>query len=274
MKASDSTVNDSAQWDRVWAAGSDRLKERLFSAEQIKRQAAWSTAMRLLRDVDPKSLSTIEIGAGAGTASTIFARMGARVTILDYAPEALTASEDLFRELGLTREPVLADALNPPAALRGKFDVSMSFGLAEHFEDASRIAIIKAHFDMLRPGGLAIITVPNSRCHPYRWWKAKKQRLGTWEWGLEIPFSEEELVSICETIGITDYSIVGSPFLQTLNFVTPFSRWKRSIEKRVLKDRRFDPARIAQEEESWLGHRYGFSITLIGRQPGSKAARA
>ena len=268
MKASDTSINVSSQWNRVWQDASGKLKERLYSMEEIRRQLMWKAVLTELAGADMTSLRTIEIGAGAGTVSAMFAQMGARATVLDYSPEALPLSEELFGALKLTREPVVADALNLPETLKGQYDVSMSFGLAEHFENEARTTIIRSHFDLLRPGGLAVIAVPNARCYPYRWWKAKKQWLGTWEWGLEAPFSREELTAICGKLGIGNYYFVGSSFGQTLSFITPFSRWKKSIEKRTLGDRRFDPVRIPYERESWLGNRYGFGLTLIGRKPG------
>ena len=262
-----SRSNTAEQWGRLWRDAPSRLKELRFSVEKAEKSLIWSSIRESLGETDISSLSTIEIGAGAGTISAAFARNGARVTVLDYSKEALDVNAALFESFGLKQESLLADALNLPASLLGRFDVAMSFGLAEHFEADDRTRIIKAHFDLLRPGGLAVITVPNRHCWPYRMWKARRELTGKWHFGMEIPYSRAEISRICLEIGVKDFHITGSPFLASFDFVIPFARWKRSIEKRILKDKRFDPSRIVQERTGPLGPYLGYALVLIARKP-------
>lgn len=260
-------TNTAEQWGRLWKEAPKRLKELRFSVEKAEKSLIWSSVMETLEGLDVASLSTVEIGAGAGTISAVFARHGARVTLLDFSQEALNTSAALFRELELKQETILADALNVPSELLGKFDVAMSFGLAEHFEADDRYKIVKAHFDLARPGGLVVLSVPNRHCWPYRLWKARRELLGKWHFGLEVPYSRAEITEICRKIGVKDFRILGSPFVASFDFVLPFARWKRSLEKRILKDRRFDPKRIVQERSSPLGARFGYALILIARKP-------
>jgi SAM-dependent methyltransferase len=262
-----SEQNTAAHWGRLWQDAPQRLKDMKFGVEKAEKGLVWASIRESLGEVSLDALRTIEIGAGAGTISAVFARRGAHVTVLDYSREALEANAVLFQDLGLRQESLLSDALNLPAHLLGQYDVAMSFGLAEHFEDGDRARIIRAHFDLLRPGGLAVITVPNRHCWPYRIWKARRERAGTWNFGLEIPFSRGELSDICRSIGVKTFHITGTPFLASFDFLLPFARWKRSIEKRVLKDKRFDPARIVQERTSPLGRRFGYALVLVARKP-------
>jgi 2-polyprenyl-3-methyl-5-hydroxy-6-metoxy-1,4-benzoquinol methylase len=259
--------NTAEQWGRLWHDAPRRLKELRFSVEKAEKSLIWSSIRESLGEVHITSLSTIEIGAGAGTISAVFARHGAHVTVLDYSQEALEANAALFESFGLKQESLLANALNLPTSLLGRFDVAMSFGLAEHFEAGDRTKIIKAHFDLLRPGGLAIIEVPNRHCWPYRIWKARRELLGKWHFGLEIPYSRTEISTICRAIGIKNFYITGSPFIASFDFVIPIARWKRSIEKRILKDKRFDPNRIVQERTGLLGAYLGYALVLIARKP-------
>jgi len=262
-----STGNTAEQWGRLWSGAPKRLKELRFSVEKAERSFTWSSVAEALGKVDYGSLSTAELGAGSGTISAVFARHGARVTVLDYSQEALDTSSALFGELGLAQESILADALSLPESLVGQFDVAMSFGLAEHFEGNDRGRIIKAHFDLLRPGGLAVISVPNRHCWPYRLWKARRELLGKWQFGLEKPFSRGEIAQICQEVGVTDFEIAGSPFMASLEFLIPVARWKRSLEKRMLKDKRFDPQRISPERKGTLGAYLGYALVLIARKP-------
>jgi SAM-dependent methyltransferase len=187
--------------------------------------------------------------------------------VLDYSEEALNVNAALFESLSLKQESIISDAQRLPASLKGQFDVAMSFGLAEHFEGDDRANIIKAHFDLCRSGGWVVLTVPNRYCLPYRMWKARRELFGKWHFGLERPFSRSEIFSICQSMGVTDCHITGSPFVASLDFVFPFARWKRSVEKRILKDRRFDPNRIAQEKTSILGAYLGYTLILVARKP-------
>lgn len=259
--------NTAEQWGRLWRDAPSRLKELRFSVEKAEKSLIWSSIRESLGEADIGSLSTIEIGVGAGTISAAFARNGARVTVLDYSKEALEVNAALFESFGLKQESLLADALNLPASLLGRFDVAMSFGLAEHFEAGDRTRIIKAHFDLIRPGGLVSIAVPNRHCWPYRIWKARREMIGKWHFGMEIPFSRAEISAICRAIGVTDFYITGSPFMASMDFVIPFARWKRSFEKRILKDKRFDPSRIVQEQTGPLGPYLGYALVLVARKP-------
>ena len=259
--------NTAEQWGRLWRDAPSRLKELRFSVEKAEKSLIWSSMRKSLGEVDIISLSTIEIGAGAGTISAAFARHGASVTVLDYSQEALDANTALFESFGLKQESLLADALKLPASLLGRFDVAMSFGLAEHFEADDRTRIIKAHFDLVQPGGLVIITVPNRHCWPYRIWKARRELTGKWHFGLERPYSRAEISTICRAIGAKDFYITGSPFIASFDFVIPIARWKHSIEKRILKDKRFDPSRIVQERTGLLGPYLGYALVLVARKP-------
>ncbi len=262
-----STGNTAEQWGRLWSGAPKRLKELRFSVDKAEKSFIWSSVAEALGKPEYGSLNTVELGAGSGTISAVFARHGARVTVLDYSQEALDTSSALFGELGLAQESMLADALRLPEELVGRFDVAMSFGLAEHFEGDDRARIIKAHFDLLRPGGLAVISVPNRHCWPYRLWKARREALGKWQFGLEMPFSRDEIARICRESGVTEFDIAGSSFMASLDFLIPAARWKRSVEKRVLRDRRFDPQRIKPEKKGRLGAYLGYALVLIARKP-------
>jgi 2-polyprenyl-3-methyl-5-hydroxy-6-metoxy-1,4-benzoquinol methylase len=89
------------------------------------------------------------------------------------------------------------DALVLPVDLLGKYDISMSFGLAEHFRGVERTKIIKSHFDVLKKGGMAFISVPNRYNPPYRLSKFFAEHVNRWRVGAEIPYSRKELGDIC-----------------------------------------------------------------------------
>ena len=114
-----------------------------------------------------QGIKTIEVGAGSGVYSFIFAKRGAAVTLVDYSQEALSLAERNFSREGVKAAFLLRDALDVPSSPRQEFDLAMSFGTVEHFEGEKRFLIAKAHFDLVRPGGLVIISVPNRLFFPH-----------------------------------------------------------------------------------------------------------
>lgn len=175
-------------------------------------------------------LKAIEIGAGAGTNAALLAKRGLDITILDYSESALSRSREMFARNALKAEFVHEDALNLSAGLLGKFDVSMSFGLSEHFTGERRLQINKSHFDLLKKGGVAFISVPNSLNLPYRIHKFASEALGWWTVGEEYPFTRGELKDICRKIGVEKYLFLGDSLWSSLYFISP-ARLMRKIFK-------------------------------------------
>lgn len=68
-------------------------------------------------DVAGQRLLHLQCHFGLDTLS--LARMGAKVTGLDYAPTAIAAARALAEETGLAADFVQADVLKPPAGLTG-----------------------------------------------------------------------------------------------------------------------------------------------------------
>jgi cyclopropane fatty-acyl-phospholipid synthase-like methyltransferase len=167
-------------------------------------------------------LKVVEIGAGAGTYAAMLARRGAEVTLLDYSPNALHRAEEFFSRLGLPAHLRMDDALALPDDLRGEFDVAMSFGLNEHFEGGKRERIAAAHLEVLKPGGLAFISVPNQWCLPYRLFKFAAQRTGKWIFGEEYPFTRLELEQLGQRLGAKEVFILADSLMTSFDFINPF----------------------------------------------------
>ncbi|RYY18381.1 MAG: class I SAM-dependent methyltransferase, partial [Chitinophagaceae bacterium] len=101
----------------------------------------------------------VEVGSGSGATITRLAhrfRSALGIDIFDYSAffkEQQVKNNDqhsTFRQLDLEREP-----------LPGKYDRLISFEVIEHLRSDDSIA---RYNELLRPGGLAAITVPN------KWW--------------------------------------------------------------------------------------------------------
>ena len=186
-------------WDRQWrgepldldAPAAEAGTPRWRAQEELVGERFGSFA----------GLRAIELGAGRGLNGLLFAERGADVTLLDNVPRALEQARTLFDADGLSFTAVEADLFELPDGLRGAFDVSMSYGLCEHFLGERRLAVVRAHLDVLRPGGLALIGVPNRHGIVYRAWKKALTATGSWPLGTEEPFSAAELATLARSAG-------------------------------------------------------------------------
>lgn len=73
-------------------------------------------------------------------------------------------------------------------------DLVFSVGLVEHFEPKETNAAVQAHFDLLRRGGIAIVTFPTPT-GLYRITRALITALGMWRFPDERPLNSLEVIS-------------------------------------------------------------------------------
>lgn len=102
----------------------------------------------------------LEVGCARSAWLPYFGRrLGLRVHGLDYSEIGCRQAEEVLRRAAVTGEIRHGDMFAPPADWSSHFDVVMSWGLIEHFEDTSAAIRAVAHF--AKPGGLVITIVPN-----------------------------------------------------------------------------------------------------------------
>ncbi len=188
-----------ADWDRHWR--SDPVDPGAPAAEA--RTPRWRAQERFVRDRFGgfEGLSVIELGAGRGLNGVLCAQRGARVTLLDVSQFPLDQARGLFSAQGLDVQTVVGDVFDLPAEVLDRFDLSMSYGLCEHFLGDRRRRVVAAHLEPLRPGGVALVGVPNRLAPVYRLWKRVLELRGTWTLGTEEPFSAAELARLARAAG-------------------------------------------------------------------------
>ena len=259
--------NTKELWDDIWTSESKSLQEHIFDMEKGKKGVVWREMYKIIKEhFDTiKQLNVVELGAGCGYMSALMAKIVNKITLIDYSDSAIEISKVFFNSLGISNvEYINANVLDLPDYLYNSYDVSMSFGLAEHFRNNDRKIIIKSHFDLLKKNGLSFISVPNKHCLPYQIWKKKRELLNKWNVGLEIPFSRKELKSICNKLNINIHSFIGSSFLSSWDFIFPFNTWKRSLIKRIVSNyyQRIDL--IKSEISTPMDSYWGYALVLCG----------
>jgi 2-polyprenyl-3-methyl-5-hydroxy-6-metoxy-1,4-benzoquinol methylase len=207
-------VERAADWDAQWRA--EPLEPSAVRAEE--RTPRWRAQERLVRERFGgfDGLKAVEVGSGRGLNGLLYAVRGAEVTLVDSSRLALDQAAALFESFGAEARAVETDLFALPAELKGQFDIAMSFGVCEHFLGERRLAAIEAHLEPVRPGGLALLGVPNRHAPAYRLWLATLKRRGTWPLGTEEPFSSTELIALARAAGGEPLEPVYGSFVASL----------------------------------------------------------
>jgi SAM-dependent methyltransferase len=180
-------LNRATDWDRYYQSvpATAKLTRKYTSAVLVE-------AMKCYAQPVGEALAMVEIG---GANSCFLDRL-----VLEFAPRTYDVVDtnqyglDLLARHGsagstlrLHRESVLAMSLPATA------DVVFSIGLVEHFNPADTRAAVLAHFDVLRTGGLAIITFPTPT-QLYRATRRFIESIGQWKFHDERPLRPAEVL--------------------------------------------------------------------------------
>ncbi len=218
-------VSGTQVWDRLWThRPSDEKDARLLDREL--RSPRWSLVVDRLETTfgSIAGLRTIELGCGRGDLSALLAKKGARVTLFDRSASALREARRRFARLELPAEYHHGDMLGGLDGHRGRYDVALSLGVVEHFRGCERTQVIGAHQRVLRPGGMAIISVPHAWCLPYRMWKSYLEIRGWWPYGMEQPYTKTEMTRRARKAGFGRVETHALGFLQSVGdqWIKPF----------------------------------------------------
>ena len=93
-------------------------------------------------------------------------------------------------------------------------DVVFSVGLIEHFSPKDMIRVFQSHFDILKPGGIAIITYPTPT-FLYRAARRISEGLGLWIFHDETPLKVKDVLSTVRPMGKLLYSGINWPIVFT-----------------------------------------------------------
>lgn len=130
------------------------IRDTLYAAEHRD-----STALRALA-----GLAVLDLGCGAGLVSEPLARMGATVTAIDGADEAIAVAQAHATQAGLEIDYrcTTAEALVETGVT---FDAVVSLEVVEHVADVD--AYLRAIRALVKPGGTVILSTLNRTAQSY-----------------------------------------------------------------------------------------------------------
>ncbi|MDT8375485.1 MAG: class I SAM-dependent methyltransferase [Mariprofundaceae bacterium] len=165
-------------------------------------------ALALLPELPPKARS-IEIGCGLGKMSALMGLAGVSPVLFDSSQATLDEARKAFHSIDVSVECVLGDALDLPSEVIASFDLSMSWGLNEHFSGKPRQKIFDAHAEVLKENGWSIIGVPCRNCISYRMAMLVWKLTGRWPKGLyEYGFDRSELARRMQQAGFKKIKVL------------------------------------------------------------------
>ncbi len=256
--------NSPELWDKIFKPRNELLD--LYDLRKEELSMVYERMEKILLDKfgSLKGLKVVEVGAGRGVCSALLAKKGAEIYILDYSENALQQSRNFFVHNGLEAHFINSNALDLKSDLLSNFDISLSFGLAEHFRGESRKQIIKSHFLLLKKGGVSFISVPNKYCIPYRIFKSVAEFLKAWTVGEEYPFSRKELKEIAMSSGLVgDCFFTANSIYSSLGFLNPklayyyYFNKKPVITKEKIK-------KLKKEKGTFLDEYLAYALILVG----------
>ncbi len=153
--------------------------------------------------------SVMEAGCGTGRISRRLATLGARVTCLDIAPEALELAKGQFQGVP-DASYIQASILSLPPEHRD--DIIWNAGVLEHFDPDDQRKAIGEFLRALKPDGRIIILTPYARSFLYRVVKFLLERLRRWPYGNETPVLSLAVAIPAHGRLLKEYTISFLPF--------------------------------------------------------------
>jgi SAM-dependent methyltransferase len=127
-------------------------RSEFYDVEGFKQGRCTLKSIELeeLGDVSGKSMLHLQCHFGMDTLS--WARLGAKVTGVDFSDEAIAQAHSLSEETGIPADFVCSNIYDLPDVLEGQFDIVFtSYGILAWLPNLKRWSEVITHF--LRPGG-------------------------------------------------------------------------------------------------------------------------
>jgi len=136
---------------------SEEMRERVARESRGLLQLVDENKERFLAELPWEGLRVVELGGGLGGLGLQLARRGARVTVVDISPNALTVARALAKAEGLEIETLCMDLGRPDAQLSGEYDLMIDSHLLHCLplepQRLSYLLLVRQH---LAPHGILV----------------------------------------------------------------------------------------------------------------------
>jgi putative flippase GtrA len=214
----------------------DRYHKRPMRTAKLTRKYTTKVLLDAIRQYAPsadekKALSIIEIGgANSRFVDRILSDVGCRqYDVVDTNAYGLALLEQRVRSdhrVRLHQKSVLGLEMGAPA------DVVFSVGVIEHFDAPHTREAVLAHFDVLRPGGAAIITFPTPTLL-YRITRGLAELIGVWQFPDERPLQLSEVLAAVRERGEVLQSKTLWPLILTQAMVVVRKHGELAVSRNV-----------------------------------------
>jgi 2-polyprenyl-3-methyl-5-hydroxy-6-metoxy-1,4-benzoquinol methylase len=151
-----------AYWDQLWARQKPNpiVNPAKRGVSNTVNRRFHEYFRRAFHGTNTTGLRLLEVGCGNSGWLPYFAKsFQFKVSGIDYSEVGCEMERRILAAHTVDGEIIKADMFAPPSELPGSFDVVVSFGVVEHFEDTAKAVSACAQF--AKPGGLVITNIPN-----------------------------------------------------------------------------------------------------------------
>lgn len=183
-------LDQEAEWQRIWVR--EGLLTRMVNAG---RHVYNYFFLRMFRRYLTKESRFLELGSGTSSLLIQIAPKVKEAVGLDITEASIKLSEDVARKAGTTNTHfILGDCLTYP--FKEEYDVVWSQGLMEHFQDP--VSIARSHYRALKPGGVALISVPYRYSYHHVWYILTRPKFlrFLWPWTDQVFYNKKHLRKI------------------------------------------------------------------------------
>ncbi len=197
---------------------------------------------------DKKKFSVLEIGCANSIWPIYFHQyFNADVYGIDYSEIGCEKSRAILKHYQVPGEVYCADLFSPPSDLLQKFDIVISFGVVEHFEDTANC--LKSCAAFVNPGGLLITLIPNIPSIIGFIQKFVDRDI----YDIHVPLSKKDLINAHETASL---ELIDCDYFMSMNL--------NVINSGVFSSNRFNPFLrhflSSISKISWILETYGLKI--------------
>ena len=245
------TQNDKAgatYWDDNWSKvefpkAFDENDQSLDNYVNLHLHAFFKNLLK-----DKKKFSVLEIGCANSIWPIYFHQyFNAEVYGVDYSEVGCEKSRALLDHYHIPGEIYCADLFSPPSNLLQKFDLVVSFGVVEHFEDTAYC--LKSCAAFVIPGGLLLTLIPNIPSVIGFIQKFVDREV----YDVHVPLTKKKLINAHKA---TDLKLMHCEYFMSMNLSV--------VNSGSFSSHRFNPflrhALSGTSKASWILEKYGLKL--------------